>query len=39
MEWQLDAATDTMNFYLNGARSADLTVLGHANQILGQRRA
>jgi hypothetical protein len=26
MEWQFDAATDTMNFYLNGAQVSDLTV-------------
>jgi hypothetical protein len=28
MEWQFDAANDTMNFYLNGEPVADLTVLG-----------
>jgi hypothetical protein len=26
MEWQFDAATDTMRFYLNGAEVSDLTV-------------
>lgn len=28
MEWQFDAANDTMRFYLNGTEVADLTVLG-----------